>query len=66
MCEGKYSGYACIRTHCAIVRESKLCEHHDISGDYCRKYARFGCVGKGNCESAEDYLDSICEDEQTS
>lgn len=63
MCSGKYSGYACIKGHCTLVKESKACEHHEPTGDYCRKYARFGCVGRDNCTSLADYLDTVSEDQ---
>lgn len=63
MCTGKYSGYACIREQCTLVKQSKTCEHHEPTGDYCRKYARFGCVGKANCESLADYLETASEDQ---
>jgi hypothetical protein len=66
LCAGKYSGYACIKSQCALVRESKQCEHHEPTGDYCRKYARFGCVGRDNCESLSDYLDTVSEDQAVS
>lgn len=62
-CSGKYSGYACIKGHCTLVKESKACEHHEPTGDYCRKYARFGCVGRDNCTSLADYLDTVSEDQ---
>ena len=60
-CTGKYDGYACIREHCSILQDAKKCEFHEESGDYCRKYARFGCVGRDNCDSLADYLESIAE-----
>jgi len=63
LCTGKYAGYACIREQCAIVKQSKECEHHEVSGDYCRKYARFGCVGKENCSYLTDYLETVSEDQ---
>lgn len=63
MCSGMYSGYACIKGHCTLVKESKACEHHEPTGDYCRKYARFGCVGRNNCTSLADYLDTVSEDQ---
>lgn len=61
LCTGMYDGYACIRGQCALVRQSKECEYHEVSGDYCRKYARFGCVGKENCSSLADYLETVSE-----
>ena len=60
-CTGKYDGYACIRDQCTLVKESKRCEYHEVTGDYCRKYARFGCVGKENCHSLADYLETAAE-----
>lgn len=62
-CTGKYAGYACIRDQCTLVKLSKRCEHHEPTGDYCRKYARFGCVGKENCTSLADYLDTVSEEQ---
>ncbi len=63
-CTGVYEGYACIRTHCALYKEARLCEHHDVTGDYCRKYNRFGCVGKDSCATLADYLDAVADCEQ--
>lgn len=63
-CEGKYDGYACIKGQCPLFREAKNCEHHDLTGDYCRKYGRFGCVGRESCQSLADYLEAIAEEEQ--
>ncbi len=63
VCMGKYSGYSCIRDQCASFREAKQCEHHELSGDYCRKYGRFGCVGKASCGSLGDYLEAVAEEE---
>jgi hypothetical protein len=40
------------------------CEFRDMSGDYCKKYNRFGCVGKESCSSLADYLDAVAEDEE--
>lgn len=62
-CSGKYAGYACIKDHCTLVQESRKCEYHEPSGDYCRKYARFGCVGRDSCASLADYLDTVSEGE---
>lgn len=61
ICTGRYEGYACIKEQCALVKQSKECEHHEVSGDYCRRYARFGCVGKDNCSSLTDYLETVSE-----
>jgi hypothetical protein len=64
VCEGKYEGYACIGDYCTAVQEAKLCEYHEPTGDYCRKYSRFGCVGKHSCSTLEDYLEAVLEEEQ--
>ncbi|MGQ9587375.1 MAG: hypothetical protein ACUVT7_03210 [Thermoplasmata archaeon] len=64
MCTGKYSGYSCIKKQCSIYREAQKCEYHEISGDYCRKYGRFGCVGKDSCQTLADYLETVAEEEQ--
>ena len=63
LCTGKYAGYACIKKECSSFKEAQKCEHHELSGDYCKKYARFGCVGKDSCGSLADYLESVAEDE---
>ena len=62
-CTGRYEGYACIKSDCAYWRESHSCEFHDVTGDYCRKYARFGCVGKDCCDSLSDYIQAVSEAE---
>lgn len=58
-CSGKYRGFACIQKQCAYFAESQKCEHHESTGDYCRKYGRFGCVGKESCATLVDYLDAV-------
>ncbi|MDH3365806.1 MAG: hypothetical protein OEM29_07400 [Thermoplasmata archaeon] len=63
LCTGKYEGYSCIKSDCAYWRMSHECEHHDSTGDYCRKFARFGCVGKDSCHSISDYLQAASEAE---
>lgn len=63
LCTGKYDGYGCIKSDCAYWRESHQCEHHDLTGDYCWKFARFGCVGRGSCDSISDYLQAVSEAE---
>lgn len=63
LCAGKYKGFACIGKQCSYHRESQKCEHHEETGDYCRKYARFGCVGKDSCETLSDYLSAAAEEE---
>ena len=63
VCTGRYSGYGCIRSRCQYWRESHECEHHDPTGDYCWKYARFGCVGKDSCDSLTDYLQAASDAE---
>jgi len=60
-CTGKYKGFACIREQCSYYAESKKCEFHEASGDYCWKYGRFGCVGKNSCGTLLDYLDAVAE-----
>jgi hypothetical protein len=62
ICTGKYSGYSCIKRHCSSFKEAQKCEYHDSSGDYCRKYQRFGCVGKDSCGSLVDYLEAVAEE----
>ena len=64
LCVGKYAGYACIKRQCTSFKEAQNCEHREISGDYCRKYGRFGCVGKDSCQSLSDYLEAVAEEEQ--
>jgi hypothetical protein len=59
ICTGKYSGYSCIKKQCAYLQDSQKCEHHELSGDYCRKYGRFGCVGKDSCRSLTEYLEAV-------
>ena len=61
LCTGKYKGFACIKKLCTYFKEAQQCEHHEESGDYCAKYARFGCVGKNNCLTLTDYLESVSE-----
>ena len=34
LCTGKYDGYSCIKSDCALWRESHECEFHDQTGDY--------------------------------
>ena len=63
LCEGPYKGYACIRERCDHWKESHRCEYHDVTGDYCHKYARFGCVGKDCCGTISDYLEAVSEAE---
>jgi len=62
LCEGKYKGFACIQKQCAHYSASQSCEHHELSGDYCRKYSRFGCVGKDSCASLVDYLEAVADE----
>lgn len=62
ICTGKYSGYACIKKQCSYFKEAQQCEHHENTGDYCRKYGRFGCVGKNSCKTLMDYLEAVSED----
>ena len=64
LCTGKYSGFACIKKQCSYYREAQQCEHHELTGDYCRKYGRFGCVGRGSCHTLSDYLEAVAEEEQ--
>lgn len=64
ICTGKYSGYACIKKQCSSFQEGQKCEFHEPSGDYCKKYARFGCVGKESCETLSDYLEAVAEQEE--
>ncbi len=59
LCTGKYEGFACIEKQCAYFAEAQKCEHHETTGDYCRRYGRFGCVGKDCCGSLVDYLEAV-------
>ena len=62
LCTGKYRGFSCIQKQCTYFLEALKCEYHESSGDYCRKYGRFGCVGKDACGTLADYLESVvCE-----
>lgn len=63
VCTGKYAGYGCIRDQCASFREALNCEYRDAVGDYCKKYGRFGCVGKDSCRTITDYLESVAEEQ---
>ncbi|MCJ2532650.1 MAG: hypothetical protein LN411_01850 [Candidatus Thermoplasmatota archaeon] len=63
ICAGKYEGYACIRSSCSYWVEAHSCEHHDSTGDYCNKHARFGCVGKESCHTLSEYLQAASEAE---
>jgi hypothetical protein len=65
LCAGKYSGYACIKAQCSSFKDAQKCEHHETSGDYCRKYGRFGCVGKESCNTLSEYLEAVAEEEQS-
>lgn len=62
LCTGKYSGFSCIKKQCASFQEAQKCEFHETSGDYCRKYGRFGCVGKESCSTLADYLEAVSEE----
>lgn len=64
VCAGKYSGYACIRKQCSIYKDAQKCQYHETTGDYCGKYARFGCVGRDSCHTLSDYLEAVAEEEQ--
>jgi hypothetical protein len=46
-----------------LFKDAQKCEHHEISGDYCKKYARFGCVGKDSCNTLSEYLEAVAESE---
>ena len=37
----------------------RTCEYDMGYGVYCRKYGKFFCAGKGNCESARDFTRSF-------
>jgi hypothetical protein len=63
LCMGKYAGYACIKKQCSSYKEAQRCEFHESNGDYCRKYARFGCVGRDSCATLTDYLEAVAEEE---
>ncbi len=62
LCTSRYEGFACISKQCSYYQESQKCEHHEETGDYCRKYARFGCVGRDSCETLSDYLAAVAEE----
>jgi len=63
VCSGKYSGYSCIKGQCASFKEAQNCDHHEKTGDYCRKYGRFGCVGRESCRTLGDYLEAVAEEQ---
>lgn len=52
LCNGRYSGFACIGPKCKAVKEP-LCEHYE-QGFYCRKFRRFGCIGLSRCQGDLD------------
>lgn len=54
-CNGKYKGFACIGAKCRGEKEMP-CPFYDHNY-YCRKFRRFGCVGRSRCgETVEEYL----------
>jgi len=57
VCKGKYNGFACIGPKCKAEKDPP-CEYND-QDFYCRKFKRFGCVGRSNCTSLEEYLKSV-------
>ncbi|MCG7844096.1 MAG: hypothetical protein MIO90_01540 [Methanomassiliicoccales archaeon] len=57
-CNGLYYGFTCIKDKCKMQNREATCEFC-IGGDYCLKYNRFGCVGKDNCGTKDDYLSYI-------
>jgi len=63
MCIGMYPGYACIKKHCVSYKEAQNCQFREATGDYCRKYSRFGCVGRDSCQTLSDYLLAVAEEE---
>ena len=63
LCSGKYSGYGCIQKQCSLFKEAQQCEFHEPSGDYCKKYGRFGCVGRDSCATLVSYLEAVAETE---
>ncbi len=63
LCSGIYSGFACIKKQCANYQQALKCEHYEQTGDYCKKYARFGCVGVGSCDTLADYLEAFADEE---
>ena len=65
-CTGAYAGYACIKKQCSSLKLAQSCEHHELSGDYCKKYGRFGCVGRESCRSLADYLEAVADSEHAS
>ena len=62
LCTGTYEGYACIKKHCAAFKDAQKCEFREVEGDYCKKYNRFGCVGKESCQNLADYLEAVAEE----
>jgi hypothetical protein len=63
VCTGKYAGYGCIKSSCVSFKKAQNCEHRDPVGDYCKKYGRFGCVGRDSCQSIADYLEAVAEEQ---
>lgn len=55
VCQGKYKGFGCIEHKCELYQDR--CEH--LEGDYCQKFKKFYCVGRGECGTEEEYLSSL-------
>lgn len=62
LCSGRYAGFACIKRHCTYYKQAQACEYREATGDYCRKYGRFGCVGRDSCRTLADYLEAVAEE----
>jgi len=62
ICTGRYAGFSCIKKQCTSLKEAQDCVYHEATGDYCKKYQRFGCVGKASCGSLADYLEAVSEE----
>ena len=63
LCSGIYSGFACIKRQCANYQQALKCDYYEKTGDYCKKYGRFGCVGRDSCATLVSYLEAVAETE---
>ena len=63
LCSGIYSGFACIKRQCANYQQALKCDYYEKTGDYCKKFGRFGCVGMGSCDTLADYLEAFADEE---
>lgn len=61
--------YYCVgKENCHILIELKetkknrhVCEYDLGCGVYCKKYQRFFCAGRENCDNIEDYMKSFAD-----